>query len=112
MNLSLDVSHESPPPGHLVNNTLTDPLTERLILGSDGSLHLHEQVAAAVWIVSTGPHSFLSATFIMENINSLTSHRIELEGIFRALHHLDYLNMTPKMVDQWCDNLQAVKDAD
>jgi hypothetical protein len=28
----------------------------------------------------------------------------------RALHHLDYLNMTPKMVDQWCDNLQAVKD--
>jgi hypothetical protein len=46
----------------------------------------------------------------MENINSLTSHRIELEGIFRALHHLDYLNMTPKMVDQWCDNMQAIKD--
>ena len=46
----------------------------------------------------------------MASINSYTSHRIELEGIFRALHHLDYLNMTPKMVDQWCDNLQAVKD--
>ena len=112
MNLSLDISTDPPPPGHLVNNTLTDPRTERLILGSDGSLHLHEQVAAAAWIVSSGPQSFLSATFIMENINSLTSHRIELEGIFRALHHLDYLNMTPKMIDQWCDNLQAVKDAD
>jgi len=112
MNLSLDISHDSPPPGHLVNNTLTDPTTERLILGSDGSLHLHEQVASAAWIISSGPDSFLSATFIMESINSLTSHRIELEGIFRALHHLDYLNMSPKMVDQWCDNLQAVKDSD
>jgi hypothetical protein len=112
MNLSLDTSHETPPPGHLIHNTLTDPLTERLILGSDGSLHLHEQVAAAAWIISSGPQSFLSATFIMENINSFTSHRTELEGIFRALYHLDFLNMTPNMVDQWCDNLQAVKDTD
>jgi hypothetical protein len=110
LNLSLNTSHETPPPGHLIHNTLTDPHTERLILGSNGSLHLHEQVAAAAWIISTGPQTFLSATFIMESINSYTSHRIELEGIFRALHHLDYLNMTPKMVDQWCDNLQAVKD--
>ena len=46
----------------------------------------------------------------MENINLHTSHRIELEGIFRTLHHQDYLNMTPKMVDQWCDNMQAIKD--
>ncbi len=79
-------------------------------LGSNGSLHLHDQVATAAWIISSGPQSFLSATFLMESINSYTSHRIELEGIFRALHHLDYLNMTPKMVDQWCNNMQAVKD--
>ena len=52
----------------------------------------------------------MSATFIMENINSHTSHRIELEGIFRTLHHLDCLKMTPKMVYQWCNNMQAVKD--
>jgi hypothetical protein len=47
----------------------------------------------------------------MTNISSYTSHRIELEGIFRALHHLDLLNITPKMVEQWCDNKQAVKDS-
>ncbi len=110
INLSLNTSYKTPPPGHLVHNTLTDPHTERLILGSNGSLHLHEQVAAAAWIISTGPQSFLPATFIMESINSYTSHRIELEEIFRALHHLDDLIVTPKMVDQWCNNLQAVKD--
>jgi hypothetical protein len=96
MNLSLDTSNEFPPPGHLIHNTLTDPHTERLILGSDRSLHLHQQVAAAAWIISSGPEAFMSATFIIENINSHTSHWIELEGIFRALHHLDYLNMTPQ----------------
>jgi hypothetical protein len=79
-------------------------------LGSNGSLHLHQQIAAAAWIISSGPKTFMLATFIMENINLHTSHRIELEGIFRALHHQDYLNMTPKMVDQWCDNMQAIKD--
>jgi len=47
----------------------------------------------------------------MTNISSYTSHRIELEGIFRALHHLDLLNITPKMVEQWCYNKQAVKDS-
>ena len=45
----------------------------------------------------------------MENID-LHKPQIELEGILHALHHLDYLNMTPKMVDQWCNNMQAVKD--
>ena len=88
-----------------------EPTTENLIIGSDGSLHIHEQVAAAAWIISTGDTKHLSATFLMTNISSYTSHRIELEGIFRALHHLDLLNITPKMVEQWCDNEQAVKDS-
>ena len=108
--MALDVENTRPPPGHLINNTLSDPTTEKLIIGSDGLLHLHEQVAAAAWIISTGDTKHLSATFLMTNISSYTSHRIELEGIFRALHHLDHLNITPKMVEQWCDNEQAVKD--
>ena len=69
------------PPGLLIANTLTDPTTETLIIGSDGSLHLHEQVAAAAWIISTGDTKHLAATFLMTNISSYTSHRIELEGI-------------------------------
>ncbi len=100
-----------PPPGLLINNTLSDPTMEKLIIGSDGSLHLHEQVAAAAWIISTGDTKHLSATFLMANISSYTSHHIELEGIFRALHHLDLLNITPTMVEQWYDNEQAVKDS-
>jgi hypothetical protein len=103
-------SSENPPPGHLISNTLTNPTAERLIIGSDGSLHLQDQVAAAAWIISAGPELFMSATFIMENVSSYTSHRIELERIFCALHNLNFLNMTPTMADQWCNNKQVVKD--
>jgi hypothetical protein len=110
INLSLLTSSENPPPGHLISNTLTNPTIEQLIIGSNGSLHLQDQVAAAAWIISAGPKSFMSATFIVENVSSYTSHHIELEGIFRALHHLNFLNTTPTMADQWCDNEQAVKD--
>jgi hypothetical protein len=106
-NLALDIEQTSPPPGLLTAKTLTEPTTENLIIGSDGSLHIHEQVAAAAWIISAGDTKHLSATFLMTNISSYTSHRIELEGIFHTLHHLDLLNITPKMVEQWCDNKQA-----
>ncbi len=109
--MALDVENTRPPPGHLINNTLSDPTTKNLIIGSDGLLHLHEQVAAAAWIISTGDTKHLSATFLVTNISSYTSHRIELEKYFRALHHLDHLNITPKMVEQWCHNEQAVKDS-
>jgi hypothetical protein len=109
-NLSLLTSSKNPPPGHLISNTLINPTTERLIIGSNGSLHLQDQVAAAAWIISAGPELFMSATFIVENVSSYTSHPIELEGIFCALHHLDFLNMTPTMADQWRNNEQAVQD--
>ena len=71
----------------------------------------HKPPYPAAWIISTGDTKHLSATFLMTNISSYTSHRIELEGIFHTLHHLDLLNITPKMVEQWCDNKQAVKDS-
>jgi hypothetical protein len=67
----------------------------------------HTPPYPAAWIISTGDTKHLSATFLMTNISSYTSHRIELEGIFHTLHHLDLLNITPKMVEQWCDNKQA-----
>jgi hypothetical protein len=109
--LALDIEQTNPPPGLLIANTLFKTTTEKLKIGSDGLLHLHEQVAAAAWIISTGDTKHLSATFLMTNISSYTSHCIKLEGIFRALHHLNHLNITPKMVEQWCDNKQAVKDS-
>jgi hypothetical protein len=78
-NLTLDIEQTSPPPGLLIASTLSKPTTEKLIIGSDGLLHLHEQVAAAAWIISTEDTKHLSATFFMTNISSYTSHRIELE---------------------------------
>jgi hypothetical protein len=110
-NLALNIEQTSPPPRLLLANTLTEPTTEKLIIGSDGSLHLYEQVSAAAWIISTEDTKHLSATFFMTNISSYTSHHIELEGFFRALHHLDLLNITPKIVEEWCDKKQAVKDS-
>ena len=78
-NLALDVKNTHTPPGLLINNTPSDPTMEKLIIGSDGSLHLHKQVAAAAWIISTGDTKHLSATFLMTIISLYTSHRIELE---------------------------------
>ena len=91
--ITTNYKQREPTTRHLINNTLTEPTTERPILGSDGSLHLHDQVAVAAWIISAGPDSFILATFIMK---SNASHCIKLEGILRALHHLDYLNITPQ----------------
>ena len=68
-------------------------------------------MAAAAWIISMGDTKHLYATFLMANISSHTSHHIEPEGTFRALHHLNHLNMTPTMVEQWCDSKHAVKDS-
>ncbi len=107
----LETSIECPPPKHHIHNTLTEPTTERVNIGSNGLLHFHKkQVVATAWIIAAGPKIFLWATFIMEKVGLHTSHCIELEGIFCSLHHLDYLNMTPKMVEQWCNNEQVVKD--
>lgn len=63
----------------------------------------HEKAA------STDEEHHMSACFLMSDINSLSSYRAELEGIFRCLSHLEYLNIMPNEVRQWCDNEQSVK---
>ena len=55
---------------------------------SDGSVHLRGQVAAAACVIATGTEHY----------------RPELEGIFRALNHIEFLNWAPTELDQWCDN--------
>ena len=46
----------------------------------------------------------------MANVNKVTSYiRSELEGIFRALKQIEFLNWSPKELDQWYDNKQAVR---
>ena len=77
---------------------------------SDGSVHTREQVAAAAWFIATGTEHQIQACFLMANVKKVTSYRLELEGIFRALKNIEFLNWAPKELDQWCYNKQAVHD--
>ena len=79
-----------------------------LISGSDGSVHYHKQVAAAAWIIAADEDHHMGACFLMADVNHVTAYQSELEGIFRTLSQLDYLNMTPSEVLHWCNNEQSV----
>ena len=79
-------------------------------MGSDGSVHLHEQEAAAAWVITHSESEFATATFLLSeaSITSLSSYRSELEGTFCALRQIEDLNMSPESVLHWCDNEQTV----
>ena len=42
-------------PGHMMENTLCHPTKDIITIGSDGSVHLAEQVAACAWIGGAAP---------------------------------------------------------
>ena len=44
----------------------------------------------------------------MYDVNSCSSYRSELEGIYRTLKNVEYLGMTPEEVEHWCDNKTGV----
>lgn len=98
------------PPGHVVENTLSDPHTETLTIGSDGSVYLKDEVAACAWMIAETEESKATACFLLGNISSLSSYRSELEGIFRSLKHVQYLGLQPGEIQHWCDNESAVND--
>jgi len=108
MSLAPTEEHEAPPPGVVLHNTLNAESDAPIVSGSDGSVHFQEQVAAAAWIVSTDEDHHMGACFLMSDVNRVSAYRSELEGIFRTLSHLDYLNITPKEVTHWCDNERSV----
>ena len=96
------------PPGHMVENTLCHPTRDVITLGSDGSVHLAQQVAACAWMIHDTDLNFAKACFLLSDISSMSSYRSELEGIFRSLKHVEYLNLTPSEIHQFCDNEAAV----
>ena len=101
-------AQDSLPPGHMVENTLCSPTTEVITLGSDGSVHLSQQVAACAWVIHDSDAHYAKACFLLANLTSLSSYRSELEGIFRSLKHVEYLGLTPTEINQYCDNEAAV----
>ena len=95
-------------PGHMMENTLCHPTKETITIGSDGSVHLAEQVAACAWMIHDSDSKFAKACFLLSHISSLSSYRSELEGIFRSLKHVEHLGLTPSEIHQYCDNEAAV----
>ena len=90
------------PPRHIMANTLSDPNTETLTIGSDGS---------CAWMIAADEDNNVTACFLMMKILSLSSYRSELEEIYRSLSHIQYLGMTPREIQHWCDNKSAVDDS-
>lgn len=107
MHKSMDVIR---PPGHVMENTLSDPTRDTLTIGSDGSVYLKDKVAACAWVITDSEDTRTTACFLMTDISSVSSYRSELEGIYRSLTHLHQLGITPLEVQHWCDNESAVND--
>ena len=99
------------PPGHSVENTLSTPAIDTLTIGSDGSVYLKDGVAACAWMIADAEESRITACFLLTNISSVSSYRSELEGIYRSLQHIEYLGLTPREVQHWCDNKGAVDNS-
>ena len=49
------------PPGHVTHDTLGQVDGSKLVVGSDGSVHLVQQTAAAAWLIAKGPDQHLQA---------------------------------------------------
>lgn len=99
-------------PGHQMTNTIHNLHTENIVLGSDGSVHIANEAAAAAWIIHAGPDEEMQAVVLTAGMTSLSAYRTELEGVFRCLKHVKYLGLTHRDIKQWCDNKQAVISVD
>ena len=99
------------PPGHIIENTLCNPNTDTLVLGSDGSVRLADEVATCAWMMVDPEGNYAQACFLLRHINSLTSYRSELEGIYRGLRHIQHLKLSPSTIHQWCDSKSAVDNS-
>ena len=97
---------EAKPPGYVTENThLPGSEMKPRKTGSDGSVHREHNVAAAAWIIPTNENEYVKACFLMTNISSVNSYRVELEGLYRALCHIQYLGIEPdEDITQWFDN--------
>jgi len=96
------------PPGYIEEDT-RKPGWRPEKTCSDGSVHQSEGVAAAAYIISDNDEQYVKACYLMTNISSVNSYRAELEGAYRALHHMELLGEDPaEFVTQWFDNESGV----
>jgi len=99
---------EAKPPGYVTENThLPGTEMKPKKTGSDGSVLRVHNVAAAAWIIPTNQNEYVKACFLMTNVSSVNSYRAELEGLYRALYHIQYLGIElgpDDDITQWFDN--------
>jgi hypothetical protein len=62
----------------------------------------------AGWLLANDTEHMTAAVFVITSVSSLSSYQAELEGTFRLLKHIEYLNMSPDEIRHWCDNEGAV----
>lgn len=103
-----DPGHHGLPPGHIIEDTISDNHATTIILGSDGSAHLQTGVATCAWVLHQAEGQHIKACYSLENISSLSSYRSELEGMYRGLKHIAHAGLAPTEIRQWCDNEAAV----
>ena len=94
--------------GRVIENTLLADNMELVTLGSDGSVHLYEGLAACAWVIYQSERQQLKACYVLENTSSMSSYQSELEGMYRGLMDVQS-RLTPNTLQQWCENEAAVK---
>ena len=99
------------PTGHIIHNTLFNPRSDVLHLGSDKSVRLVDKVATCTWMVMDTNSTYMQACFLLRNMNSFTSYRSEVEGVYRCLCRIQFLNLKPVEIQQWCDSKSAVDNS-
>ena len=94
--------------GTILEDTLASDTKEMVTLGSDGSVHLHEGLAACSWVIHHTSTQKLKGYYILEKMSSLSSYQSELEGMYRGLRQIEISDLAPSHIQQWCDNEAAV----
>ena len=100
MNINRPVDKTEHPPGYIVCNNLKKGARtmKKGKAASDGSVHIRQHAGATARLIAKDETSFVTACFLMTGINIVSSYRLELEGIFWTLKHMEYLKMTPEEV--------------
>ena len=105
---TLTIDKPDLPPGHILDNTISSNDIPNLLVGSDGSLHRDHGISTCAWMIQASDTQRVRACLLITGITSLSSYRSELEGIYRCLHHIHHLGLTPSFINQWSDNKAAV----
>ena len=103
----MDTPTRAKPPGLICEDTLGWHV-RRAVAGSNRLVYSEEKVGLAAWMIQERDQKHMTSCFLMENISSTTSYRVELEGALHLLQHIKQCGMESTEVEQWYDDVRAV----